>query len=228
LKTPNNLSNATLSDPSWRILYKTSVIDVVNTVHPKYLSIGNEVNKWYEAFGANETDPNGFQQFISLYEDIYDAVKIVSPDTQVFCVFAREIVKENREADLSVISLFDENKLDLLALTTYPYAVQGINKPEDISFDYYQRATAYAPNTPLAFTEIGWSSHDAFGGQQGQYDFLVNLSTVLTQQQAIDLHFFGYIWLHDQPGGDTTGLIKRDGTEKKGYEAWKLISDSME
>jgi hypothetical protein len=226
IKTPDSMPEATLQDEEWRDSYKTSVLEVINTIHPKYLSLGNEVNRWYELYGNDIDNPNGFQHFVSLYEEIYDSVKAIAPDTQIFFVFAREIVKENREADLEVLSLFNEEKVDILAVTTYPYAVQGINQPADISSDYYQQVSAYMPQTPFGFTEIGWSSHEAFGGQQGQSDFLIDLSTRLTKEQDIDLHLFGYIWLHDQPGGDTTGLITQDGTEKLGYNTWKQISRS--
>lgn len=227
LKTPESLQDATLSTPEWRTLYKASVLDVVNTVHPKYLSVGNEVNRWYEEYGTSEEDPNGFQHFVSLYEEIYDAVKMAAPDITVFCVFSREIVSENREADMSVISLFNPNKLDMLVLTTYPYALPNISLPSDIPLDYYSSVAEYLPGKLFGFSEIGWSTLDFFGGEQGQHDFLINLSTVLTRDQGIDLHLFMYIWLHDLDVGDTAGLIRVDGTEKLGYTAWKEISNGL-
>jgi len=226
LKTPETLADATLSTPEWRDLYKASVLDVVQSAHPKYISIGNEVNRWYELYGNSETDPNGFQHFVSLYEEIYDAIKAIAPETFVFCVFSREIVSENREADMSVLSMFDANKMDILALTTYPYVLPKISRASDIPLDYYSSVADFMPNKPFGFSEIGWSSLDFFGGEQGQYDFLINLSTILTVDQGINLHLFGYCWLHDLEGGDTTGLINRDGSEKQGYDAWKEISQS--
>jgi len=191
-----------------------------------YLSVGNEVNLWYEHHGADENDDNGFQHFISLYEEIYDAVKELSPQTKVFCVFSREIVDENREANLSVLSLFDPGKLDLLIFTTYPYAVAGINQASDIPVDYYKKVFDYIEEKEFGFSEIGWSSLAAFGGELGQYQFLMNLSTLLTIDQGLDLHLFSYCWLHDIEGGDTAGLIHRNGTEKLGYQAWKQISNA--
>lgn len=224
LKTPSDLPDATLSDENWRALYKESVLDVVRTVRPLYLSVGNEVNRWYETYGMTSDNPNGFQHFISLYEEIYDEVKALSPETQVCCVFAREMVNEHREADLSVLSLFDADTLDLLLFTTYPIAVQGINIPSDIPLEYYQRAAAYHPGIPFGFSEIGWPTYNESNGEAGQYQFLKNLSTRLTIDQGIPLHFFGYCWLHDLEGGDTNGLIDRDGTKKQGYQAWEEIS----
>ena len=127
LVVPPSMESATLSDLAWRQAYKQAVIEVVEASRPLYLSIGNEVNRWYEKYGMGENNPNGFQHFISLYKEIYDAVKELSPQTNVFCTFAREIVSENRETNLTVLSMFSPENMDLLVFTSYPYAVQGIN-----------------------------------------------------------------------------------------------------
>lgn len=224
LKTPENLINATLSDPEWRTLYKLSIIDVVKIVKPAYVSLGNEVNRWYEKYGNAYDTPNGFQHYISIYEEIYDIVKDISPDTKVFCVFSREIVDENREANLEVLTLFNESKIDILVFTTYPIAVQGINNPSDIPLNYYLKASQYMPEKLFGFSEIGWPTYEQAGGGEAQYDFIINLSTSLTINQGIPMHLFMYCWLHDLEGGDTTGLIKRNGIKKIGYNAWVEIS----
>lgn len=155
LQTPDSMHDATLDDPEWRALYLHSVLDVVRAVRPRYLSTGNEVNRWYAAYGAAEGDPNGFQHFVSLHDEIYDAVKAISPSTDVFCVFAREIVAEHREADLTVLNLFTSEKLDHLVFTTYPVAVAGINHPSDVPQDYYVTAAQCMPDTPFGLSEIG-------------------------------------------------------------------------
>jgi hypothetical protein len=226
LKTPDSMNGATLNDSAWRDLYLQSVVDVVRAVNPLYLSTGNEVNRWYEVYGAREGDKNGFQHFVSLHEEIYDAVKAISPNTYVFCVFSREIVAENREADLTVLNMFNAEKLDILVFTTYPIAVAGVNQPSDIPLDYYVTAAEYMPDTLFGFSEIGWPTRSEFGGEQAQLDFLYNLSKGLTIDQGVQLHMLGYCWLHDVSEDDTTGLIRYDGTEKKGYQAWKSISSS--
>jgi hypothetical protein len=226
LVTPPNMENATLSSSAWREAYKQAVIDVVKSSRPLYLSIGNEVNRWYEKYGREENNPNGFQNFVSLYEEIYDAVKKLSPETKVFCTFAREIVSENREADLTFLSMFNPEKMDILVFTSYPYAVQGIKRPSDIPDDYYSRALSYLPGKPFGFSELGWPSIDFFGGEQAQADFIMQMAGRLTREQGIDLHLFGWAWLHDLNENDHIGLIKREGTEKLAYEAWKTLSGS--
>ncbi|MCX8182821.1 MAG: hypothetical protein N3F08_00140 [Crenarchaeota archaeon] len=44
LITPPGMENASLSNPMWREAYKQAVLDVVKSLRPLYLSIGNEVN----------------------------------------------------------------------------------------------------------------------------------------------------------------------------------------
>ena len=226
LHTPTSLPDATLNDPAWRTLYVQSVVDAVDIVRPLYLSTGNEVNRWYEQYGTDENNPNGFQHFVSLHEEIYHAVKEVSPDTVVFCVFAREIVSEHREAELEVLELFDPQTLDLIVFTSYPYAVSTVNHPSDIPPEYYTQIFQYIPQKPFGFSELGWPALEFFGGEQGQAEFLCNVSSTLTKDQGIDLHILGYCWLHDVGDQDTTGLIMRDGTERLAYTTWQEISRS--
>lgn len=222
LVTPPGMENSTLSDPDWRNAYRRAALDVVKASHPLYLSLGNEVNRWYEKYG--EEGPNGFANYVSLYEEIYDAVKELSPETKVFCVFAREIVSEYRQANLDVLGLFNPMKVDLLVFTSYPYSVQGINRPSDIPDEYYVEAANYMPGKSFGFSEIAWASLDGLGGEQAQADFILQATSRLTRDRGINLHLFGWPWLHDLDENDAVGLIKIDGTEKLGYEAWRNIS----
>lgn len=118
LITPPGLEGATLDNPQWRDAYKRAALNCVKVTRPLYLSIGNEVNRWYEKYGAELGNPNSFQHYISLYEEIYDSIKEISPQTIVFCTFAREIVAEYRTANLVVLNIFPTNKLDILVFTS--------------------------------------------------------------------------------------------------------------
>jgi len=222
LEKPPNMSNASLNDEKWREAYKKAVLDVVKASRPLYLCIGNEVNRWYEKYGTDE-NPNGFQHYVSLYEEIYDSVKEISPETKVFCTFAREIVSENREANLEVLKMFNPDKIDILVFTSYPYSVKGINKPEDIPDNYYSKAFDYMPKKPFGFTEVGWPSIEQFGGEKEQANFL-NQLIYLTKEQGIELEILGWVWLHDLDENDALGLIKKDGTEKLSYKVWRNLS----
>ncbi|HID93900.1 MAG TPA: hypothetical protein EYP60_07375 [bacterium (Candidatus Stahlbacteria)] len=226
LVTPPGLESATLSDSAWQQAYLSAAVEVLCASHPLYMSVGNEVNRWYEAYGVDDDNPNGFQHFATLYKKIYDTLKVLSPETKIFCTFAREIVFENREADLSVLELFDSEHLDLLVFTSYPYSVQGINRPADIPDNYFSRAFDHIDMLPIGFSELGWLVHDFFGGEQSQADFIDAVADRLTRAQGLNLELFGWAWLHDLPGGDSIGLISYDGKEKLAYARWKSLSMS--
>ena len=224
LISPPDIDGATLGNTEWREAYKQAALEVVRTAQPLYLSLGNEVNRWYEKYGAGEGEPNGFQHYVSLYEEIYDDVKELSTETRVFCTFAREIVSENREADMDILRMFSPGKIDILVLTSYPYAVQGINRPSDIPDDYYSNLLNYMPGKRFGFSEVAWPSMSAFGGEEGQADFLSQVVGRLTVEQGVDLHLLGWPWLHDLGEADFVGLIQRNGTPKLAYSAWRSIS----
>ena len=226
LRQPPDADYSGLNDDSFRRAYREAAVAAVRAVRPAYISLGNEVNRWYEQYGDTPGDPNNFRHFVTLYNGTYDMVKAVSPETKVFCIFAREIVSENREADMSVLQMFDASRLDVAAFTSYPFAVQAINTPSDMSDDYYSEVIERAGLTdkPFGFTELGWSTLDAFGGEEGQAAFLSDAAGRLTLGQSLDLHLFGWWSLYDLEGDPhETGLVDRDGREKPAYEVWEAL-----
>ncbi len=223
LAAPPGLAGATLADAAWRESYRAAALAVVRAVQPRYLSLGNEVNRWYEQHGARPDDPNGFQHFVSLYHEVYDAVKQLSPATQVCCTFAREIVAGHREADLAVLRLFDPAKLDMLLLTSYPSAVAGCRQPADIPDDYYLRAERCLPGKPFGLSEAGWPALAALGGEQAQADFIAQLTGRLIRAQGLDLKLLGWPWLSALDRDDPVSLFRPDGTPRPALAAWQQV-----
>ncbi len=223
LIVPPGMSDGSLSNPTWRSAYKQAAIDIVRSARPRYLSLGNEVNRWYEKYGANATDPNGFQNYVSLYNEVYDAVKEVSPETIVFCTFAREIVSENRQADLAALNLFEPGRMDILMFTSYPYALAGVNRPDDIPDDYYASILDYMPGKPFGLSEFGWAALQDFGGEQSQADFIFEVAGRLTTAQGVNLEFLGWPWLSALDDEDFIALISRNGTERLAFSAWQTL-----
>jgi hypothetical protein len=123
---------------------------------------------------------------VSLYEEIYAAVKELSPETRVFCTFAREIVAEFREADLDVLTLFNPDTIVVLVFTSYPHAVQGFNRSHDIPDNYFGKVLDLVHGKTFGLSEHGWPSLDTFGGENGQADFLETVLTRLTTEQGIN------------------------------------------
>jgi hypothetical protein len=233
LRTPPAMAGATLSSSEWRQAYKQAALDAVRAAKPRFFSLGNEVNRWYEKYGAQAADANGFQNWVSLYNETYDAVKALSPQTKVFCTFAREMVDQLREADLEVLTMFDPARIDLLVFTSYPHSVRKdsngdtltkpFNRPADIPDDYYSKALAYMPGKALGFSEIAWTSADFYGGEEAQADFLTQVTGRLTASQGADLELLGWCWLYDLSPDQLDGLIRSDGTEKSAYEVWRSL-----
>ncbi|MEA3559917.1 MAG: tandem-95 repeat protein [Candidatus Thermoplasmatota archaeon] len=219
LVTPPTLPSATLSDPTWRALYIQSAKDIVNASRPSYLSIGNEVNRWFEQYGMGASD-NGFQHYISLYNETYDAVKALSPETKVFCTFSRENVAENREANLSILEHFDPDRMDVLTFTTYPFSVSGINRVSDMDNDYYSRVFLHFEDKPFALSEAAWSADPAFGGELEQSRFVSSLFNRFTAEEDLDVEFLGWNWLHDLAPADRTGLVDLAGSERTALRTW--------
>ena len=94
LVSPPGVDEPALSNTEWRQAYRQSVLEVVEVIRPYYLSLGNEVNRWYEKYGAMENDANGFQNYVSLYEEIYDAVKeILPPDPGLLHLCPRDSIR---------------------------------------------------------------------------------------------------------------------------------------
>jgi len=241
LQAPPGLSGATLSDSTWRRAYKDEVLAAVRAIRPRYLSTGNEVNRWYEQHGSQADNPNGFQHWVSLHEEIYAAAKQLSPQTQVFCVFAREVVDELREADLSFLEMFDAAHQDLVVFTSYPNAVKKdaagamlpnpINRPSDIPEAYYEPIHVFAQGKPIGFSEIAWPSENGFGGEQDQADFLARAATTLTVNRGMNLKLFGWPWLHNLTNPvtgeeESSGLITRASHEKLAYTAWRNLANA--
>ncbi len=221
LMAPPEMISPTLSDSTWRELYIRSAKDIVNASKPKYLSIGNEVNRWFEEYGADPGDDNGFQHYVSLYNETYDAVKSLSPETDVFCTFSREMVSKHQEANMSVLDMFDPDRLDLLVLTTYPHSVQGINRVFDIPDEYYSSVLLHTGPKKVGFSEAAWPSIPDFGGEREQSAFIKNITGRLTFDQGLDLELLGWPWLHDIGPTDSTGLRYNDGTPKSALTIWK-------
>lgn len=55
LAAPPIMEEPTPSDPEWREAYRQAALDVVRAARPLYLSVGNEVNRWYEKYGSNSS-----------------------------------------------------------------------------------------------------------------------------------------------------------------------------
>ena len=79
--------DASFANPKVRAAYTNYTLWVVRMFHPRYLGLASEINTYMD------THPSDAQNFISLYNEIYKAVKAKAPDTKIFVTFQWEELK---------------------------------------------------------------------------------------------------------------------------------------
>ncbi len=189
--------------------------------HPRWLGLGIEVNILYEK------NPQDFYEFVSFYNEVYDAVKAKSPETKVFTVFQLEAIK-----GLSGLSgshqqawqLIDDFKLDAVGFTTYPELV--FKKPSEIPDNYYTEIALHT-SKPILFTEIAWASAplntawDADTTASTQAEFVTkffNFTRSLNKELVV------WPFMHDLPA--SFGIFKKMGLRtandvaKPAWDVW--------
>jgi hypothetical protein len=208
---------ASLDDPEFRELWVGEARDLAGEFQPEYLSLGNEINDFLFL------NPGDLQDYLSLFEDAYSAVKMVSPGTKVFAVVSYNHLIENEQWDL-LESLCERG--DLIGLTTYPW--QGFDNPGDLPEDYYRKVEDHC-DKPLAFTEIGWVSDPGTGSSEKEQAAFLERFLELTK--GLDLEMVNWLFLHETELGGLAGSVSRpetgtialkrmDGTGKEVYRVW--------
>ncbi len=232
---------ASFKNPNVRAAYKNFTLWIVRQFHPRYLGLASEINTYMD------THPDDAPNFISLYNEIYTAVKAEAPDTKIFVTFQWEELnnlmpqiangRQEYRTNWNQIEAFEPN-LDLWVISSYPVAV--FKSGADIPADYYAPLLART-SKPLAVAEGGYSSKAAgqfSGTPQDQIAYL----NALHGQIGSRLAFWVYLVLEDFnidsyskfmksqgiSSGDvntlgmfaTIGLANSDGTPKPALDLW--------
>ena len=162
---PDNLPQS-FSDPTVRQRFLDDVAKVAN-LKPDYLNIGAEVNFIYYF------NPSEFPQYVSLYQQAYNEVKSISPNTQVGVSYHLDLFFSDNEFNL-IPALGPQ---DFIAFTTYPAwtVYQGYYPaPDQMATAYYDRIRLVIPSTPIIFSEVGWPSA-GLGSESDQDRFVRSL-----------------------------------------------------
>lgn len=190
---------------------------------PAYFGVGIEVNILYE---KNRT---AFQEFVSLYGQVYDQVKAVSPGTAVFTIFQLEKMNgldgglyggtnDPASAEWQLMGLF---KTDIAAFTTYPGLIY--QDPSEIPPDYYSNL-AQSVNESVGFTEVGWHTGSVAGGWgSSEMEQAAFVSKFFNRTRGLDRAFVVWSFLYDQNTAvpfNTMGLFYVNGTAKLAWQTW--------
>jgi hypothetical protein len=229
LDLPHNPTNDWTNEES-KEMFKSVALEICEDYQPKYLALGIEVNTYYR---INQDD---FSNYVEAYKEMYDELKPLCPDTNIFVTFQLEELKgvggdiwgEDIDPHWELFTMF-EDKLDLIAFTTYP-EIEFVS-PNDIPRDYYEEIRQYSDKT-IAFTEIGWSSAHGFTGEKGgryseqnQVDFI---SKFVELTNDLDVELANWAFMHDLPDpGPLTkiGLRNSDSSTKPAWDKWKELKE---
>jgi hypothetical protein len=209
--------------PELREAYLASLTAFAEEHQPGYVAVGVEVNSVYLK------SPDDYPPFVGFFQEAYDAVKAVSPDTVVFTVFQLERMKglngglfggEN-DPSASQWGLIDDfPSTDIVAFTSYPCLAFG--DPSEIPGDYYTEILSHT-SKPIAFVELGWF-RDGFPGWESdvseQAEF-IDRFFLLTEETEPVMVIWSFLYDVDaaQPF-DSMGLLDYDETSTEAWDAW--------
>jgi len=233
--------------PDVKQAYLNYVIAVIKFFQPKYLAINMEANILLARA------PSRWTAFKELNAYIYDQVKLRYPNVVVFSSIQYEhmLGLHSWSHDLAEAVKTDypnvlENEVslllqhsDLMALSTFPYMVQG----NIVGADYFARAyaVASAAGIPVAIDQTGYISEDYL---------YAPLNTLLPGSEALQNDFTGFLLVQALLGRfvfvinfigvdygtqfgtnpadltwATAGLVRTDGTPKPALTTWGAFFD---
>ena len=203
---------------------RNTVREVLDNFDLEYLVFGIEVNRL-----VPEVSQAAFLDYVAAYREIYDLVKILSPETKVFPILQLEFLKGAAllsglefEPQWEVLELF-EGKMDLVGLTIYPFL--EYRSVSEIPSDYYVEISQKI-GLPIAITEMAWLSEDVSiveGSEEAQVEFLMD---ILEKTRSWDLEMMLYSFLFEPHGVDlfeSAALNTYEGEAKEVYQYWLAL-----
>jgi hypothetical protein len=188
-------------------------VQSIAELQPHRLNLGTEINL------LAHFSPTEFEEFAALYQQAYQLVKQISPETEVgYSLQYQVFLAENQ---LDVVETLGPR--DYLGLTTYPIwqLDEGlITSVDELDASYYNRIRDWYPDDQIIFTEVGWP---AAGGsdEQMQEAFILALPELMSGVNPTELYLFQ---LHDVATYDIDDLSEaaRDNFESSGVDVEQL------
>jgi hypothetical protein len=238
---PPELAGGNFGTPGVRQAFKNFALRLVHEFQPRYLGLASEINTYADA------EPEDFANYLSLYHEVYAAIKSEAPETQIFVTFQWEDLNsvgpfsddEPGRVKWEIVESF-EPELDLWAISTYPYF--AFDDAAQIPADYYTPLLSRT-SKPLAVAEGGYPSDDAgpfHGSLQGQVGYLEALDLQIGKRLAFWIYlviddfnieaYARHLTEHGSPADvetvelfGTLGLRSKDGEPKPAMETWDSL-----
>lgn len=230
ISVPGNAVND-WSNEEAKDLFEKMLVDLASQHHPPYLFLGNESDAYFIS------EPEDYAHWIDFYNRAYDAIKVVSPGTQVGPVFQYErlsgqgIFNGWTTPQWAALETHDLSKVDIVGLTVYPWL--GVATPEEIPDDYFAPLLEHIGDKPIGITESGWPG--AFLGTEtaweaspeAQIRFVDALDRILT---GVNIKILNWLHLNQMQRVDgnltfwqafsSISLRDTEGNKRPVYDVW--------
>lgn len=153
-RLPQNYVGKDLTNGDLRQAFVQEAVFLAKNLRPAYLVLGSEVNATFER------SPAAYLAFVGAYREAYDAVKAVSPETQVLPSFQYEellgVIPDLPPHPPRWQLLKDyEGKIDLFGITTYPSFAYNVARK--VPPTYYSSIREQT-RLPVGFISVGYAS----------------------------------------------------------------------
>jgi hypothetical protein len=229
LAVPGN-ATADWTNAEARALFRSMLVAFAAEHEPPFLFVGNENDFYFKH------DPVDYARWVEFYEDVYDAVKAVSPATMMGTVFNFEHLSGTGSLSgftpplWGALDAHDLSKIDILGVTLYPFFDNAT--PADVPDDYLAPLLARIGNKPVAITETGWAAESPnalpwMTGEALQLAYLEKLRTILAD---VNVQWLTWLFMYEMedPGGSpfewaafaSISLKDNDGRARPIHGAW--------
>ena len=198
--------DASFANPDVRAAFANYTLRILREFKPQYLGLASEINTY------QDTHPDDFPNFLSLYREVYDLIKAEAPETQVFVTFQWDELnnlipavaggRQPYQVDWQQIEQF-EPRLDVWVISSYPFVV--FDSGAAIPGDYYAPLLSRTAK-PLAVAEGGMPTAGD-GEPQDQVDYLNAIHTQIGSR----LDFWIYLLLQDLNLDSYSAMMKKQG-----------------
>ena len=228
------------ANPDIRTAMTNYTLRIVRQFHPRLLALASEINTY------QDTHPDDYPSFVSLYREMYAKIKAAAPNTQVFVTFQWDELnnlipgvdggKAPYDTRWEQVEAY-EPQLDSWAISTYPFV--PYRSAREIPSDYYSRLLQHT-SKQILIAECGYTT-ETVGNLRGTPQDQVRFLNAVHDQLGTRLQAWIYTVLSDFSlesyapflkkqglGGDLPtlgwfahiGLRLPDGTPKPGLAVW--------
>ncbi|MBC7326590.1 cellulase family glycosylhydrolase [bacterium] len=206
----------------WQKYVKTTVNRYKDKI--KYWEIWNEPN--IPTFWQPKPNPD---EYFSLLQASYTTIKQVDPTAKVIGVCSAGTDFDFIEA---VLNKGGGKYMDIISVHPYRWP----STPEETGFlaemlKLRSTLQRYGLNIPIWITEVGWPTHDKGVSEDVQARMLVRTYVIAIGSKLVDKVF----WYDYRDDGNNPsdpeqnfGIIRRDFTSKKAYNAYKVMTKLLE